>query len=115
LKNDISTQELKLYDPIKENMMTAEVYKVDLRIKNKKMYSKNKKGLRYINCVDFKDMSESDIIELLSESWNPKNGYKFDIIKTYTKRKSIMSGEMFYERYDTPSYCSPSSESYWSM
>ena len=79
------------------------------------MYSKNKKGLRYINCFDFKDMSENDIIERLSESWSPKNGYKFYIFKTYVKRKSIMSGEMFYERYDTPNYCSPSSESYWSM
>jgi preprotein translocase subunit SecY len=30
-------------------------------------------------------------------------------------RTNAMSGKTFQERYDTPYYCSPSSESYWSM
>ena len=105
----------ELNDPIKESMLTAEVYKVDKRIKKRSRYGKNKTGLRYIDSFDFKDMTEKDVIEHLSEGWNPKNGYEFKIEKTYQKRKNIMSGEMFYERYDTPYYCSPSSETYWSM
>ena len=36
LKNEKDTKELNFHEPIKESMMTAEVYKVDLRIKNKK-------------------------------------------------------------------------------
>lgn len=31
------------------------------------------------------------------------------------ERRNLMSGNMFLEDLDTPSYCSPSSESYWSM
>jgi hypothetical protein len=30
-------------------------------------------------------------------------------------RRNIMSGKEFTERADTPYYCSPSSETYWSM
>jgi hypothetical protein len=36
------------------------------------------------------------------------------IEKTVTKR-NLMSGEEFQERANTPHYCSPSSETYWSM
>tara|TARA_B100000424_G_C22687164_1_gene375896 strand:- start:121 stop:453 length:333 start_codon:yes stop_codon:yes gene_type:complete len=94
-----------IHDPVKESYLTAEIFKEDKRTKS---------GKRYINKFDFKDMSESEIIEHISEGWNPKNGYSFKIYKTYIKRKNIMYGNTFYERYDTPSYCSPSSESYWS-
>ena len=31
------------------------------------------------------------------------------------ERKNLMSGEYFLEDLNTPIYCSPSSESYWSM
>jgi hypothetical protein len=30
-------------------------------------------------------------------------------------RKNLMGGREFREKYDTPYFCSPSSESYWSM
>jgi len=110
-----NTQQTDIFDPIKEGYLTAEIYKEDRRVKKAQRMSKNKPGLRYINSIDFNDMSEEDIVERLSESWNPKNGYKFEIIKTYVKRKNVMSGQMFYERYDTPYYCSASSETYWSM
>lgn len=110
-----NTEKLDLYDPIKESYLTAEVYKRDKRIKLNNSYTKNKEGLKYIDSIDFNDMTEQDIVERLSESWNPKNGYVFQINKTYIKRKNIMSGQMFYERYDTPYYCSPSSERYFCM
>ena len=110
-----NTSNIEIHDPIKESYLTAEIYKEDRRIKKAQRMSKNMPGLRYINSIDFNDMTEEDIVERLSESWNPKNGYSFLINKTYVKRKNIMSGQMFYERYDTPYYCSPSSETYWSM
>ena len=115
MNNNEDTKELELHDPDKESMSSAEVFKIDNRIKRSSQYNKNRKGLRFIDCIDFKSMTEDEIIEQLTESWNPKNGYKFKIKKTYVKRKNIMSGQMFYERYDTPYYCSPSSETYWSM
>lgn len=31
------------------------------------------------------------------------------------EKTNLMSGEKFMERSDTPYYCSPSSETYWSM
>lgn len=36
-------------------------------------------------------------------------------IEKQVYRKNMMSGKMYLEPYNTPSYCSPSSESYWSM
>ena len=36
-------------------------------------------------------------------------------IETYVTKTNLMGGKEFTERYDTPIYCSPSSESYWSM
>lgn len=35
--------------------------------------------------------------------------------KTWVKRHNLMTGEEFIERFDTPYYCSPSSEAYFSM
>jgi hypothetical protein len=31
------------------------------------------------------------------------------------KKHNLMGGGEFTERYDTPHFCSPASESYWSM
>lgn len=36
-------------------------------------------------------------------------------IEGQVKRVNMMSGQEYYESVNTPSYCSPSSESYWSM
>tara|TARA_E500000331_G_scaffold267952_1_gene259301 strand:+ start:1066 stop:1302 length:237 start_codon:yes stop_codon:yes gene_type:complete len=47
-------------------------------------------------------------IETFKEDNSTKTG------KRYIKRKNIMYGNDFYERYDTPHHCSASSESYWS-
>jgi DICT domain-containing protein len=35
-------------------------------------------------------------------------------IEKQVYRKNMMSGKMYVEAYNTPSYCSPASESYWS-
>jgi hypothetical protein len=38
-----------------------------------------------------------------------------DNIEKTVVRKNLMSGKEFTESVNTPHYCSPSSESYWSM
>lgn len=35
-------------------------------------------------------------------------------IEKQVYRTSLMSGKLYLEPYNTPSYCSPASESYWS-
>ena len=36
-------------------------------------------------------------------------------IEKQVKKKNMMNGEEFFETANTPYYCSPSSETYWSM
>jgi hypothetical protein len=44
-----------------------------------------------------------------------KAGYVPMLFETYKTKTNMMSGKEYQERYDTPYFCSPSSESYWSM
>jgi len=41
--------------------------------------------------------------------------YFHDEIEAIVERTNLMSGKTFYERINVPYYCSPSSETYWSM
>lgn len=41
--------------------------------------------------------------------------YFHDEIEAIVERVNLMSGQVFYERINVPYYCSPSSETYWSM
>lgn len=40
---------------------------------------------------------------------------EFKKVEKMVERVNIMSGEKFMESVNTPYYCSPSSETYWSM
>jgi len=42
-------------------------------------------------------------------------GFFHDYVEEIVQRTNIMSGEPIFERINTPYYCSPSSETYWSM
>ena len=42
-------------------------------------------------------------------------GFIVEVFETFVTQKNMMSGREFQERYDTPYFCSPASESYWSM
>ncbi len=44
----------------------------------------------------------------------PEDRYESEI-NIMVERTNLMTGKTFWEKLDTPSYCSPSSESYWSM
>ena len=42
------------------------------------------------------------------------NNVRLEVIETFVTRKNYMTGEYFKERYDTPYFASPCSESFWS-
>lgn len=92
---------------------TVEVYKADKRIKKDERYGKNKVGLRFVEVKDFAPVTESYILTVQRDL--EAAGYITKLFETYVTRTNMMGGAEYQERYDTPRYCSPSSESYWSM
>lgn len=87
-------------------MYTVEVYKRDAR---------TKKGERLCHKSDYATDNLSMLEHTVKHTWRAVDGYRYEIHETYVLRKNMMGGVEFKERYDTPYYCSPSSESYWSM
>lgn len=92
---------------------TIEVYKADKRIKKDERYGRNKAGLRFVEIKDFAP-STKDYINTVAVDLR-KQGFVVEVFETFVTRKNLVGGKEFLERYDTPYYCSPSSESYWSM
>lgn len=92
---------------------TLEIYKADKRIKKDERYGRNKVGLRFVEVKDFAPLTRSHV-EALAEDFR-KEGLVVHVYETFVTRKNMMSGKEYQERYDTPYYCSPSSESYYSM
>jgi hypothetical protein len=91
---------------------TFEIYKKDARIKKDERYGRNKKGLRFVEVKDFAPVTR-DYIEALADDFR-KEGSVVHVYETFVSRKNMMSGKEYLERYDTPYYCSPSSETFWS-
>jgi hypothetical protein len=87
-------------------MLTAEIYKEDRRCK---------KGERLAFKKDYAISDRQTLTHLLQTTYPSREGYRFEIHETYVTRRNLISGQEFQERYDTPYYCSPSSETYWSM
>jgi len=87
-------------------MYTVEVYKQDKR---------TKRGERRVHKSDYDTDNLSMLEHTVKHTWRASQGFRYEIHETYVRRKNLMSGNDFVERYDTPYYCSPSSESYWSM
>lgn len=92
---------------------TLEIYKKDRRIKKDERYGRNKAGLRFIEVLDFAACTKSYINTVAAAK--RKQGFEVQVFETFKTSKNMMSGLEFQERYDTPYYCSPSSETYWSM
>ncbi len=84
---------------------TVEVYKTDKR---------TKAGTRLVKKKDHENVSETGIKNLYREVYPGAEGYTVKVFETYVTCKSAMVGTEFQERYDTPYYCSPRSETYWS-
>lgn len=90
-------------------MFTLEIYKKDAR---------KKAGERLVGKYDYDRKDRESMgreVPELYDLYNPKLGYRFEIHETYVTKRNLMGGKEFTERYDTPYYCSPASESYWSM
>ena len=87
-------------------MYTVEVYKADKRTKS---------GERQVLKQDYDTDNLSMLEHTVKHTWLKSQGYRYEIHETYVTRKNMMNGAEFKERYDTPYYCSPSSETYWSM
>jgi hypothetical protein len=92
---------------------TFEIFKADKRIKKDERYGRNKMGLRFVEVKDFAPLTRSHA-EVLADGIR-KEGLVVHVYETFVTRKNMMSGKEYQERYDTPYYCSPSSESYFSM
>ena len=83
---------------------TLELYRADKRTKEgRRLYAKQ----------DFAP-STLDYINAVAEG-KRKLGFIVEVFETYVTRKNLVADSTFQERYDTPYFCSPSSESYWSM
>lgn len=87
-------------------MFTVEIFKVDKR---------TKAGERQVLKQDYDTDNKSMLEHTVKNTWLARDGYRYEIHETFVTRRNLLSGKEFVERYDTPYYCSPSSESYWSM
>lgn len=81
---------------------TVEMYRIDKRCKD---------GKKLVYKQDYTDVDYAQIERMYPR--RPR--YIVMIHETYVTKKNLMGGGEFRERYDTPHYCSPASESYWSM
>ena len=86
--------------------LTLEIYKADQRTKS---------GERFVEKKDLDVKSPKAAVELHYSSIYPAPKYRIELHETYVTKRNMMNGAEFEERYDTPYYCSPSSETYWSM
>ena len=82
---------------------TVEIYKTDRRVKA---------GRRLVEKRDF-DPVTRDYIDTVVEKLSAKNTV-IELHETFVTKKNLIGGKEFTERYDTPYFCSPASESYWS-
>ena len=99
-------------------MFTLEIYKQDKRITSRSKsvrWGMNKPGLRFIEKIDFENKSKEEIEKICESKYPEKKKFITSIHKTFVTRTHLMTGKEYQERYDLPYYCSPSSESYWSM
>ena len=87
-------------------MYTVIVYKVDKRTKS---------GERQVLYKDYDTDNLSMLEHTVKHTWRAGHGFRYEIHKTMVKRTNLMGGAEYEERFDTPRYCSPSSEAYWSM
>ena len=84
---------------------TVELFKRD---------SRTKLGERLVAKLDHKVTAREHLEVEYAALYPAAKGYRFTINQTFVTRKNLLSGQEFQERYDTPSFCSPSSETYWS-
>ena len=85
-------------------MYTIEIYRKDAR---------KKAGKRLLSKEDLTVTTVEAANRYANKVMGPKD--RHEVHQTMVKARNMMNGKEFEERYDTPYYCSPSSETYWSM
>ena len=118
LKKKLTMEDLGMILKMSNKQFTIEVYKKDKRIKNRSesvRWGNNKPGLRFVLKQDYEGKTREELEELCRTGYPESKKFVTEIHETYITRKNLMSGKEYRERYDRPHYCSPSSESYWSM
>lgn len=106
--NDINRMIDQMTNEHSRTDYTLEIYRIDRRTKT---------GKRRVGTYDYKDVSLRWIKEEIDSLYNtvcPKAKFVIEMHETWVTRRNLIGGEEFKERYDTPHYCSPSSETYWS-
>jgi hypothetical protein len=83
---------------------TIEIYKTDRR---------TKEGRRLVAKQEFAPVTK-DYIGYVADA-KRNLGFTVEIFETWVTKKNLISGKEYQEKYDTPHFCSASSESYWSM
>jgi hypothetical protein len=83
---------------------TVEVYRKDAR---------KRSGERLVDKLDITVSSPPAAVLLHYQTVFA--GHRIELHETWVTRTNMMGGAEYQERYDTPRYCSPSSEAYWSM
>jgi hypothetical protein len=86
-------------------MYTVIIHRFDKRCKS---------GEREVLRRDYDTDNLSILEHTVKNTWSAKK-FRYEIHETYVTKTNMMSGKQYQERFDTPHYCSPSSESYWSM
>jgi len=84
---------------------TVEVFRRDARTKS---------GLRAYQKVEMSAPTEGAVLDYYHQVFPADRGFVLELHETYVTRKNLLSGQEFKERYDTPYFASPSSETYWS-
>lgn len=87
-------------------MYTVIVWRKDARTKS---------GEREVLRQDYDTDNLSMLEHTVKHTWRVSQGFRYEIHKTFVERTNLMGGRTYTERFDTPRYCSPSSEAYWSM
>ena len=86
------------------NDYTVEIFKTDRRCH---------RGERMIAKFDFVNVTKYGLEKEMAKQYGGEE-FRYVIFETMVTKTNIMTGVEFKERYDTPYYCSASSETYWS-
>ena len=72
-----------------------------------------KSGEREVLRRDYNTDNLSMLAHTVKHTWPPSK-FRTELHETYVTRKNLITGKEYQERFDTPYFCSPSSESFWS-
>ena len=88
---------------------TIKVFKFDRRAKSGEIFK-----ARYEYCGKTRENMEAEIKDLTRQLYTTDK-FRIELHETYVTRVNLMTGKEFTEHFETPIYCSPAFESYWSM